>query len=67
MSEGLGVQKKAPIWELFFAAQFLWPQHFLHGISDDIYGPIYILNHKTTKKIINIVYWITIIANYLEK
>ena len=26
-------QKKAPIWELFFAAHFLWPQHFLHGVA----------------------------------
>ena len=25
-------QKILPIWELFFASQFLWPQHFLHGI-----------------------------------
>ena len=28
-------RKKAPIWDLFFAAQFLWPQHFLHGIMDE--------------------------------
>ena len=28
-------QKKAPIWDLFFAAQFLWPQHFLHGITEN--------------------------------
>ena len=51
MSEDVGMQKKAPIWDLFFEAQFLWPQHFQHDISDDIYGPIYVLNNKTTKKI----------------
>ena len=50
MSEGLSAQKKAIIWDLFFAAQFLWPQHFLHGITDDIYGPIYVLNNKMTNK-----------------
>ena len=41
---------KTVIWDFFFAAQFLWPEHFLHGISDDIYGPIYVLNNKTTIK-----------------
>ena len=47
MSEDIGIKKKAPIWDLFFAAQFVWPQHFLHGIIDDIHGPIYVLNNKT--------------------
>ena len=51
LAKDLGAQKKVPNWKLFFAAQFLWPEHFLHGIRDDIYGPIYILNNKTTKKI----------------
>ena len=32
VSEGLSAQKKALIWGLFFASQFLWPQHFLHVI-----------------------------------
>ena len=68
MSEGLSAQKKASIWDLFFAAQFLWPQHFLHGISDDIYGPIYVLNNKKKlEKLINIVFWKTFIANFLKK
>ena len=26
------MRKKAHIWDLFFGSQFLWPQHFLHGI-----------------------------------
>ena len=57
MSEGLSVQKKPPIWDFFFVAQFPWPQHFLHGITDDIYGPIYVLNKKKhLKKLINIVF-----------
>ena len=43
-------QKKLPIWALFVAPQFLCPQHFLHCISDDIYGPIYVLNNKISKK-----------------
>ena len=51
VSEGLSAQKKAPILDLFFAAQFLWPQHFLHGIRYDIYGPIYLINNKVNKKI----------------
>ena len=51
MTIDFGMRKKALIWDLFFAVQFLWPQHFLHGITDDIYGPIYLLNNKETKKI----------------
>ena len=46
MIKRLPMREKAPIWDLFFAAQFLWPQHFLHGITDDIYRPIYVLNNK---------------------
>ena len=47
---GHGAQKNSPIWDLFFAAKFLWPEHFLHSISDDIYGSIYVLNNKTRTK-----------------
>ena len=47
----LGIQKKAPRWDLFFAAQFLWPQRFLHSIWYNIYGPIHSVNNKTSKKI----------------
>ena len=47
----IGMQKKAPIWDVFFAAQFLWPRHFLRGIINDIYESIYVLNNKMTKKI----------------
>ena len=63
MSEGLSAQKKTPIWELFFASQFLWPQHFLHSITDDIYGPIYKLNNKTSKKINKL----SLLANYYRQ
>ena len=42
-------KKSIPIWDLFFAAQFLWPEHFLHSITDDAYGSIYALNNKTKK------------------
>ena len=27
------VAKKVHIWDLFFASQFVWPQHFLHGVT----------------------------------
>ena len=46
-------QKKVPIWELFFAAQFIWPQHFLHAITDDIYREFIYLIIKQVKKLMN--------------
>ena len=50
MIKRLPMHEKPPIWELFFAPQNLWSQHFLHPITHDISGPIYVLNNKTTKK-----------------
>ena len=32
MIKRLPMHEKAPIRDLFFAAQFLWPQHFFHSI-----------------------------------
>ena len=47
--QGLSMRKKALIWELFFASQFLWPQHFLHRIhelyNDEIHD--YFFNYLT--------------------
>ena len=43
-------RKKAPIWELFFAYQDLWSQHFLHRIFHGIYGPFCVINCKFTNK-----------------
>ena len=42
-------------------ASTLFTWHF-----DVIYGPIFVLNNKTKKKLIHKVFWIYIIANYLE-
>ena len=50
-TKALSIFYRKRIWDLFFAAQFLWPQHFLRGISDDIFRPIYVFNNKTGKKI----------------
>ena len=52
MSEGLSAQKKAPIWDLFFAAQFLWPQHFLHSITDENMDQFMYVVIKQVKKLI---------------
>ena len=52
MIKRLPMHEKPPIWDVFFAAQFLWPQHFLHGIPDDIYRPIYVLDNKIKLKFV---------------
>ena len=51
----------------FFAAQFLWPQHFLHGISEIYMDQFMYLIIKRLKKLISKVFWITIIANFFKK
>ena len=44
-------QKIVPIWDLFFVAQFLWPQHFLHGITMIYIVQFMYLVIKKTEKI----------------
>ena len=44
-------RKKVPKWDLFFAAQFLWPQHFLHGIRMIYMDRFVYLIIKTVEKI----------------
>ena len=62
----IGTQKKAPIWDLFFASQFLWPQHFLHGVKMINMDNFNWFNYKKLRKTIDSVLWIYIIANYFE-
>ena len=44
------MRKKAHIWELFFAAQFLWPQHFYIALHMIYMGYFIYLNNKITNK-----------------
>ena len=50
MIKRLPMHEKPPIWELFFAYQNLWSQHFLHGITTVKYGLFYVINCKFINK-----------------
>ena len=49
--QGLSMRKKTPIWELFFAAQFLWPQHFYTVLHMTNMGNFLYLNYEKGEKI----------------
>ena len=60
------MRKKAPIWEVFFAYQNLWSQHFLHDIKMINMDHFMLLIVNLLIKKIYLVMWIQNIAKSLS-